>query len=171
MKPSDVLESEYHAAYKQYIHLAADLEITESLLQSHHHMIDFFQNLPQDKLEYRYATGKWTPKEILQHLMDSERIFSYRALTFARKDNTPIPGFEQDDYIVPSKANRRTIEDLLAEYKTIRQSSISLFKSFDKEMWLSTGTACDNVMSARAAASLLSGHELHHIQVIKERYL
>ena len=171
MKPSDVTSTEYRESYKHYIQLAPDLEITASLNKTHKDTIAFFENLPTGKLEFRYAEGKWTPKEVLQHLMDTERIFAYRALRIARQDSTPIPGFEQDDYVLPSKANDRTIQDLLEEYKSIRQASISLFKSFDEEMWARIGTASGSPMSARAAASILPGHELHHMQVINERYL
>ncbi len=171
MKPSEVTAKEYRDSYKHYIQIAPDLEITSSLKETYQATITFFENLATDKLEYRYAEGKWTPKEILQHLMDTERIFAYRALRIARMDETPIPGFEQDDYVMPSKAHQRNIQDLLEEYKSIRQASISLFKSFDEEMWARMGTASGSPMSARAAASILPGHELHHIQVIQERYL
>ena len=171
MKPSDVTDSEYRDSYKSYIQMAPDIDIADSLLETHRQTLSFFESLQDDKLEYRYAEGKWTPKEILQHLMDTERIFAYRALRIARNDATHIPGFEQDDYITPSKANQRSIQDLLEEYKTIRHASIGLFKSFDEEMWQRVGTASGSPMSARAAASLIPGHELHHVAVIKERYL
>lgn len=147
------------------------MEITESLMKTYEQIHSFYQNLSAEKLEFKYAEGKWTPKEILQHVMDTERIFSYRALRFARMDTAPLPGYEQDDYVMPSKANQRSLPDLLEEYKAIRRASITLFKSFDDEMWQGMGVASENKMSARAAAAILPGHELHHLTVIKERYL
>ena len=171
MKPSDVTAAEYGAWYKNYIEISPDKEITTSLLETFGKTVSFFKSIPEDKLAYRYEAGKWTPKEILQHLMDTERIFAYRALRIARNDSTPIPGFEQDDYVVPSKANERSMDDLLEEYKSVRLSSIGLFKSFDEEMWQRVGTASNNPFSARAAAAIIPGHELHHMSVIKDKYL
>jgi len=122
-------------------------------------------------LEYRYADGKWTIKEIIQHLMDAERIFTYRALRIARKDQTPLPGFEQDDYVLPSQANKRSMEDLLNEFKAIKMATVSLYDSFSEEMLMELGTASNNPISVRAIGFIIMGHEIHHCDVIKDRYL
>ena len=131
---------------------------------------NFIRSLPEEKLSYRYAPGKWTIKEIVGHLIDDERIYAYRALRFARNDQTELPGFEQDEYAVESRANERQIEDLLYEFAAVRNSTIALFESFDSEVLTRFGIASGNVMSVRAAAYHIAGHELRHMNIIKERY-
>lgn len=132
---------------------------------------DFIGALDGEKLSYRYAKGKWTIKEILAHIIDDERIYSYRALRFARNDQTELPGFEQDDYALESRANDRTIEALLKEFAAVRNSTIALFDSFDGQVLTRSGLASGNVMSVRAAAYHIAGHELRHMNIIRERYL
>jgi uncharacterized damage-inducible protein DinB len=132
---------------------------------------NFLRSLDEEKLRYRYAEGKWTIKEILAHIIDDERIYSYRALRFARNDKTELPGFEQDDYARESGANERSLEDLLSEFATVRNATISLFESLDSEALLRGGVASGNVMSVRAAAYHIAGHELRHLNIIRERYL
>jgi uncharacterized damage-inducible protein DinB len=128
-------------------------------------------SLPEETLLFRYAPGKWSIKEILVHLSDDERIYSYRALRFARNDVTELPGFEQDHYARSSGADGRDVRDILRELAAVREATISLFKSFDKEALLRSGVANGAVMSVRAAVYHLAGHELHHVNIIKERYL
>jgi uncharacterized damage-inducible protein DinB len=132
---------------------------------------DFILSLPEEKLVYRYAGGKWTIKETLVHIVDDERIYAYRALRFARNDKTELPGFEQDDYALYSGANERDIGNILEEFATVRKSTISLFEGFDDKALTRIGVADGKVMSVRAAAYHIAGHELHHINIIKERYL
>jgi uncharacterized damage-inducible protein DinB len=132
---------------------------------------DFILSLLEEKLAFRYAEGKWTIKEILVHIIDDERIYAYRALRFARNDKTELPGFEQDDYALHSGANERGIKDILAELTAVRNSTISLFNGLDSQALTRAGVANGNVMSVRAAAYHIAGHELHHINIIKERYL
>ena len=130
----------------------------------------FIRGLPEEKLSYRYAQGKWTIKEILGHIIDDERIYAYRALRFARNDQTELPGFEQDAYALESNANERTIQNLLEEFATVRNSTIALFESFDSKALTRCGIASGNVMSVRAAVYHIAGHELRHLNIIKERY-
>ena len=132
---------------------------------------EFMRALPEEKLSYRYSEGKWTIKEIIAHLIDDERIYSYRALRFARNDQTELPGFEQDDYALESGANERSLEHLLEEFAAVRRSTIALFNSFDDRVLTRSGVASGNVMSVRAIAYHLAGHELRHRNIIKERYL
>ena len=132
---------------------------------------DFILSLPEEKLAYRYAEGKWTIKEILVHIIDDERIYAYRALRFARNDKTELPGFEQDDYALHSGANERDIKGILEELATVRDSTISLFNGLESSALTRVGVASGNVMSVRAAAYHIAGHELRHIKIIKERYL
>jgi uncharacterized damage-inducible protein DinB len=128
-------------------------------------------SLPEEKLTYRYAKNKWTIKEILVHIIDDERIYAYRALCFARNDKTELPGFEQDDYALFSNANERSIENILNEYEAVRNATITLFESFDEAALLRKGIANKNGATVRALGYHLAGHELHHINIIKEKYL
>jgi uncharacterized damage-inducible protein DinB len=132
---------------------------------------DFILSLPEENLMYRYAEGKWTIKEILVHISDDERIYAYRALRFARHDMTELPGFEQDDYARYSRADERDIKDILRELDAVRKATISLFAGLGREALLRVGVADGKVMSVRAAAYHIAGHELRHINIIKERYL
>jgi uncharacterized damage-inducible protein DinB len=142
-------------------HLADNLKATTELIYS----------LPDEKLTHRYAEGKWTIKELLVHLIDDERIYAYRALRFARNDKTELPGFEQDDYARHSGANERDVEEIMKEFATVREATISLFEGFSSEALTRSGVADGKVMSVRAAAYHIAGHELRHVNIIKERYL
>jgi hypothetical protein len=130
----------------------------------------FLLSSPTEKLIYRWAEGEWTIKEILIHIMDTERIFGYRALRFARNDTTELAGFEQNDYVLCSGANERKIEDILAEYGAVRQATLTLFNSLDDKALARSGMANGKRMSVRAAAYMIAGHELHHLKSIKENY-
>ena len=120
---------------------------------------------------FRYAEGKWTIKEILMHIVDDERVYAYRALRFARNDKTELPGFEQDDYARYSGANERSVGDILEEFATVRCATVSLFQGFDSAALVRSGIADGQVMSVRAAAYHIAGHELRHLNIVKERYL
>tara|TARA_R110002012_G_scaffold81945_2_gene207389 strand:+ start:69135 stop:69650 length:516 start_codon:yes stop_codon:yes gene_type:complete len=171
MFAKEIPDTEYASFYANYVKKGGELSLLIGLEQSMLNTKAFFESIPEDKLEYRYAEGKWTIKEILQHLIDTEHVFVYRALRFARQDKTPLPGFEQDDYVLASVANRRTREQLLNDYLDLRESSIALFSSFTKKMLEQIGVASNAEMSVRAVGFILIGHEKHHIDVIKERYL
>jgi uncharacterized damage-inducible protein DinB len=131
----------------------------------------FILSLPEEKLSHRYAEGKWTVKEILAHVVDDERIYAYRALRFARNDRTELPGFEQDDYAAHSGANERDAKDILKEFAAVRRATIALFEGLGDEALMRSGVASGNVMSVRAVAYHIAGHELRHVQIIRERYL
>ena len=142
-------------------HLENGLEKVKTLILS----------LPEEKLLYRYAPQKWTIKEILVHVVDGERIYAYRALCFARNEKTPLPGFEQDDYVAFSNANERSIESILQEYQAVRRATIALFEGFDDEALLRQGIVNNNKATVRALGYDIAGHELHHINIIREKYL
>ena len=172
MTTQDLITEEYNPFYSTYINMVPkELDLIDGFEVGFKNVQDFFKSIPKNKLEYKYADGKWTIKEVFQHIIDTERIFMYRCLRVARQDKTPLAGFEQNDYIVPSKANSKTIESLLEEYLITRQYSIILLKSFSDEDLKCIGTASGNVMSARSAAFSTIGHELWHLNIIKERYL
>ncbi|TYA58927.1 DinB family protein [Formosa maritima] len=171
MKAFQILESEYADYYANYIKKAGNQDIISGLESSLNNTMSFFKSIPEEKLEFRYEIGKWTIKDIIQHLIDAERVFAYRALRFARKDNTPLPGFEENDYTIAANANKRSREELLKEYQAVRESTIMLFKNFDEDTLKLVGIASNSNMSVRAIGFVIIGHETHHCDVIKSRYL
>lgn len=172
MKISQLQSNEYSQFYANYVALVSDeYSLLEELEISVHRLVKFVREIPMDKFDYRYAEGKWTIKDILQHLIDAERVFAYRALCFARNDKTELPGFEEDDYVIEANANKRSIQDLLTELLIVRQSSLALFKSFNDEQLIRIGTASNNPMSVRALGFIIIGHQNHHQRVFEERYL
>jgi hypothetical protein len=169
---ANISTTEYAQFYNGYIQLAPEgLTIENALKHSFEAFFDYFNGLDEKQGLYCYAPGKWSLKEVLVHCIDTERIMSYRALRFARNDQTELAGFEQDDYVPQSEANSRKMADLLEEYKTLRESTIQLFKSFSDDVLKRAGVANRNPMSVRAVGFMISGHELHHLNVCKERYL
>ena len=165
-------EGEYAPYAIMYIGLLPDDGLVLTHLRDNYRSTrDLVLSLPEDKLMYRYADGKWTIKEILLHIADDERIYAYRALRFARNDKTELPGFEQDEYAAHSGANERSIKSIVRELRTVRSSTISLFAGLDESALRRAGVANGSVMSVRAAAYHIAGHEMRHINIIKERYL
>lgn len=172
MHIKDLNSKEYDPYYSRYIRkLEASMSLTQSFENGFLNVIDFFQKLPKEKLGYRYAKGKWNCKEILQHLIDTERIFMYRCFRIARNDKTELAGFNQNEYVEPSGASKKNMEQLLAEFQAVRESSISLVNSFTNMDLQNVGIANGAAMSARAAAFTVTGHEIWHMDIIKERYL
>ena len=165
-------ENEFAPFYANYIAKANNnLSIIDGLIQQSIIVVEFFKSIPGDKLNYRYSEGKWTVKDILLHLIDAERIFAYRALRIARNDKTALHGFEENDYVIEAEADDRSISSLLEEYKMVRNSTICLFKSFKNEQMLRLGMASNCLVSVRAIGIIIQGHEKHHLEIIKERYL
>ena len=171
MKSSSLQSTEYATYYKPYIEALGEVDLLHELEHSFTPFIDFLKTIPTEKLEYQYAEGKWTIKDIVQHLIDAERIFAYRALRIARKDQTPLPGFEENEYVETAFANNRTMEDLIEEFVTVRQATLSLFITFSDEQLTQMGTASEKPVSVRAIGFIILGHQKHHLKIIKERYL
>mgnify|MGYP001565642087 CR=1 FL=1 len=167
----NISHDEFNPYYLPYIQLAANQDIVLGLKKNVISVVDFYQNIPSEKLEHAYAEGKWTPKDILLHIIDTERVFVYRAMRIARQDKTEMVGFEQDDYVDAGKANNRTINSLIEEYKAVRNATIVLFDSFSDEELKSIGKANVSPVSVRAIGYIITGHENHHNNVIRERYL
>lgn len=170
--------SEYPAYSEIYLSLIDKNEnILVQLWNNFKKIKKLIYSLPNDKLVYRYELDKWTIKEILVHNIDDERIFSCRAMRFARNDSTPLPGFEQDDYAKHSEANKRTLDSIFEEYEAVRKSTITLFKYLPDDSLLRKGAGIDtdgkiiNERSVRAFIYHIAGHELRHLKIIKERYL
>jgi hypothetical protein len=163
--------SEFATYYGTYINKVEGNDLLAALEENAKSFSAFIKNIPIEKIDYRYADGKWTIKEIIVHLTDAERIFAYRALRFARKDKTSLSGFEENDYVPESNANNQSIEQLLEEFNAVRNSSVALFRSFTPEMCLLTGIANGREISVRAIGFIMVGHTIHHQQIINERYL
>lgn len=145
--------------------------ILEHLRNNLENTIRFLRLRLNEKLTTRHAEGEWTIKEILVHMIDDERIYCYRALRFARNDKTELPGFEQDEYVPYSGANNRELEAIIEEFISVRNATITFFESLDEDALTRKGVGSGNIMSVRAAAYHIAGHELHHINSIKENYL
>lgn len=128
-------------------------------------------HVPDTMGEHRYAPGKWTIKDVVQHLIDCERVFAYRALRFARQDATALPGFDENAFALAASTARRTLPDLLAEHAAVRAGTTALFRSFDEGMLQCMGTANGNPFSVRALGWAIAGHEHHHLSIIEQRYL
>ena len=171
MKPSELKQTEYFHYYKPYIDLVDDISLIEALAVGLMNTKKFFELIPKDKELYQYEKGKWTPKEILLHLIDTERVFSYRALYFARYEGSSVAGFDENIFGANCEANDRTLEDLLKEYVAVRKATIVLFESFSEVVLKRGGMANNNPLSVRAAGCIICGHEIHHAKVIEERYL
>lgn len=132
---------------------------------------EFLPSISEEKSMYAYSPGKWTLKEMLQHIIDAERIFTYRAVCFARKDSVNLPGFDENEYAAASNANARSWESLTAEMISVRQSTLQLYNSFSVEMLTNIGRANNNSFSVSELGFLLIGHLNHHKRIIEERYL
>lgn len=172
MYTTDVASNEYNPYYTPFIEkIPSGSSLVDSLIASKKATEQFIRSIPEDKLTYRYAEGKWTPKEVLMHITDTERIFSYRALRFARKDKIDLRGFDQNDFVSFSDAAERSMESLIEEYLAVRNASIILYKNLTTEMLQEIGTGSGSPMSVRALGFITVGHEIHHITLIKERYL
>ncbi len=163
--------AEYDPYYERYISLVSTDDIVATLQNQIQDTRTLLRSLPEQQGDFRYAPGKWSIKEVLGHMSDTERIMSYRAMRIARGDKTPIEGFEQDDYVPNGKFGRRTIADLLDEFAIIRNATVHLFRNLDTEASERSGTANNKEITARALAFLIAGHELHHRRVMKEKYL
>lgn len=165
------LGNEYAHYYHTYIGKVPQNDLLEALNDSSQKFVAFLQSIPEEKHNYRYAPGKWAVTEVVAHIIDCERVFAYRALTFARNDKTALPGFDENLYAPESNATNRTMESLIEEYQHVRKSNILMFKNMTDETLLRTGSANGKEITVRALGFIISGHELHHIQVLKERYL
>ncbi len=163
--------NEYATFYHTYVGKVPEGELIALLNNQLEATVAIFANLEEAQGAYRYGEGKWSIKEVLGHIIDTERVMSYRALRVSRGDQTPLPGFEQDDYVAAFDANVRAFSDMIEEFKMVRQSTILFFKSCTDEMMLRTGTASNCPISTRALAYIILGHELHHVKILKERYL
>lgn len=164
-------KSEFLPYYERYISLVPEGDVVSTLSTQIGETLALLRGLPSSVSTYRYAPGKWSVNELVGHLIDSERIFTGRALRFARNDPAPIPGFEQDDYVRNSAFDAYPLSELAAEFEAVRQSTLYLFKHMEEEAWTRRGIANNAEVSVRALAYITAGHELHHREVLRTRYL
>ncbi|MEM7582898.1 MAG: DinB family protein [Acidobacteriota bacterium] len=163
--------SEYAEYYGLYVNQVPEGDIFELLTTGVEQTVRTLGNLPADWESFAYETGKWTLREIVGHLLDVERVFSYRAVSIARRDPAALPGMDQDFWAKSSKASARPLADQLAELEIVRSGTRALFESFDDAMWDQRGVASDCEFSVRAFPYIIVGHEVHHLKVAEERYL
>ena len=163
--------SEYVPYYGRYVALVPDGPIVDLLRAQIRDTSALLRSLPESKGDYSYAPGKWTLKQVVGHVADTERVFGYRALRFARGDATPVPGFEQDDYAREGAFESRTIRHLADELEAVRRATVLLFEGLDEQAWSRRGTASSNPVTVRALAYIIAGHERHHLKILNDRYL
>jgi len=156
--------------YQGYVKALGSGELVPLLLKTGDDFLELGKSLTEAQGNYRYEEGKWSIKELTQHIIDSERIFAYRALTFARNDQTELPGFEQNDYVPESFAEQRSIHSLMTEFTNVRAATVDLFASFSDEVRKRSGVSNGVEMSVEALGYIISGHLKHHINIIHERY-
>jgi hypothetical protein len=169
--PARPAPSEHNAYYATYVAQVPDGDVLATLAAQRESTATVLAAIPESKAEYRYAPDKWSIKEVVGHLADSERVFSYRALRIARADATPMASFDENAWVPAGGFDHRKLTDLAAEFRAVRECTLALFRGFDAEAWPRVGTASGHPISARALAWIIAGHERHHLRVLAERYL
>lgn len=161
---------EYAPYYEKYVSLIQGDDVLDVIEAQRMQMGRLLAGRGEREGNFRYAAGKWSVKEVIGHINDAERIFSYRALRIARGDTTPLAGFEQDGYVQTGGFGERTLAELAEEFEAIRSASVLLFRSFGAEAWARQGVASNAAVTVRALAYIIAGHELHHRRILEERY-
>ncbi|PZF73998.1 DinB family protein [Taibaiella soli] len=164
-------KGEFAPNYSDYINKTEGENVADLIANYSGLLNQFVNDLPEHKANYAYAPGKWTVKDVLQHLLDAERIFTYRALRFARKDSTMLPGFEEDMYAANANAAQRSLQSLKEEFVSVRKATDLFFASLRDEQLQQKGTANNYSTTVQALAFVVFGHLLHHKQILEERYL
>lgn len=162
---------EYTGSYRPYIELAKHHHLLDGLKKNEHDWVGLLQTISEAKSKFRYAAGKWSIKQLVAHVTDTERIFAYRALRFARNDQSPLSGFDENLYARECNEENRTLNHLAEEWLSVRAATTSLFKGFTPEMCQRKGSANHNEISVRALGYAIVGHTMHHQQIITDRYL
>ena len=163
--------NEYASYYERYVSKVPDADLLETLERQCAETLALLRALPEERGAHRYEPGKWSIKQLVGHLSDGERLFSYRALSIARGDRAPLPGMEQDEWMAGVDFDARTLADLADEFEAVRASTLHLLRHLSPEAWARRGTASDNEVTVRALAYIIAGHEAHHVGVLRERYL
>ena len=164
-------ETEYQPYYGRYVSMVPDANIVKVLSEQINETLALLRTIPESKEGFRYAPEKWSIRQLLGHVIDAERIFVYRALRFARNDQTPLPGFEENDYIRNASFDDYPLDELAAEFNSVREATALFFKHLSQEAWQRRGLANESEISVRALAYIIAGHELHHRGILRDRYL
>ncbi len=164
-------KAEYAPFYDTYVSRVPKTGLLEQFEHSAKTFTELLARIPDDKWDYQYQPGKWTIKELILHINDTERVMAYRALWIARNCPIALPGFDQDEFVLYSNAANRTKASLITEFNAIRKSTAILFSEMEDITWKRVGIASDNPISVRALACIILGHQIHHVQVLKDRYL
>lgn len=165
------LPGDYSPYYQDYIDSVVEDDALKFLREQLKAITDFFNSIPEEKGKLSYAKGKWTVKEVIGHIIDTERIMAYRALCIARGEKQPLPGFDQDSYVANAKSNSRKISELVDEFRKVRESNIVLFYSLDEDSFNNRGVVNGKEVTVKALLFIVAGHCAHHINVLKEKYL
>ena len=171
MRTPELTSVDYHSFYQPYIDAVGDVDLMEMMRRQLENFPKFIQSIPDERWHTAYGPSKWTIAEVLQHVVDAERVFQYRALRIARNDQTPLPGFDQDAYVPFSGAEKQTKESMIEAYRAVRQSSLSLFATFDREILGRKGISSNATVSVGALGFIICGHQKHHRNILRERYL
>ncbi|GAC1446684.1 MAG: DinB family protein [Pyrinomonadaceae bacterium] len=163
--------SEYAPYYGKYVALVHENDVLEALTNQLHETLELLRGIPEEQSAFRYAPDKWSIKQVVGHMCDTERIFAYRALCFARNEQISLPGYEPDDYVAAANFDERTLHDLTGEFEAIRHATVNLFRHLNNEAWTRRGLASGNEFTVRALAYLTVGHERHHVEALRTRYL
>jgi DinB family protein len=155
----------------RYINIVKEENVLKAIKKNTRTFKKCLDNIPKKKINYAYAEGKWTIKEMLRHIIDAERVFAYRALSFARKDAAPLPGFDENNWALNAQTIHRKWNDLVDEFKATRKSTELLFESFTEDQLLAQGTASNYSINVIAIGFVIAGHVEHHINIIREKYL
>lgn len=162
--------SDFPTFYQGYVKTIESDNILQTLKGQQEKTKSFFNDLSEEKANYAYAEGKWTMKEVLGHLIDTERVFVFRALSFARGEAQPLPGFDENTYVPAGKFGDRTLHSLIEEYASVRQASLTFFENLREEDWSKTGTANSGNFTVNSLAYIIAGHNEHHLKILAERY-
>jgi len=164
-------KTEYAHFYEPYLELTPFGDLPKLLTDDLYIHLDFIKSISKEKLDFRYAKNKWSVAEVILHMTDAERVFSYRALRFARNDTTELPGFDENAWVKNTETSRLSINDLIGQFKTTRNQTIAMYKGFDKADLIKSGRASNSPFSVRAIGYMIIGHNRHHIEKIKTLYL
>jgi hypothetical protein len=163
--------NEHHPYYGKYIALVPESDGIAALENQLADMTPLLEGLSEAQGSLRYAPGKWSVKQVVQHVLDAERVFAYRALRFARADRTPVPGFDENTYAETAGADGRTLRSLADELALVRRANVEMFRGLEPVAWTRLGIANENEVSVRALAFIIAGHARHHVGLLRERYL
>jgi len=161
---------EYAPYYERYIALVTGSDILAALEAQRRQTLLLLSGRDEDEGNFRYAPDKWTAKEVLGHVCDTERVFAYRALRISRADRTPLEGFEQDDYIKKGPFGHTPLAEIIEDYIAVRRATLTLLRNIDEAAWMRRGVANKNEVTVRALAYIIAGHELHHRRILEEKY-